>query len=150
MKKFSYQLQQVLNVRLLQRDQADAELVIAKNKLLQEKEKALAIRDQIEQSLNSSSNLEKQRSSSYFMKVQNYLAHLRQELKSQLGHIKAAEIEVKKCHDALFEARKKVNQLEKHKDKQFAQWKEEINREETKFTDEVASILNQRKNLQDQ
>ena len=137
MKKFSFDLEKILEFRDFEKKQAEAELA-----------KALSVETEIQNSLNAIA--------SQFASLKNYmkgsldfsdmvsmsqntslLNFQKEELLKQLSQ---AKIVSEQKRDVLRECMKKTNALEKMKELQLASYKEELKKEENKRLEEISQV----------
>lgn len=143
MKKFSFELQEVLDFRKFEQEQAEIELG-----------KSLAVENEINQNLqtiaaqyiNANSQIKGHVEFEDMMAHSQYTKLLdfqKEELLDQLTKQKVISDEKR---DILRECMKKTNALEKLKEKQLQDYKEAVSKEENSFIDELGSQGYFRKN----
>jgi flagellar FliJ protein len=138
MKKFSFELEKVLEYRNFEKQQAEGELA-----------KALAVETEIENNLKTiaqqyaavkaqmkgSLNFQDVMAQSQF---NNLLEYQKEELLKQLTQ---AKIVTDEKREVLRECMKNTTALEKLKEKQLADWKQAVDYEESELLDEVKNQL---------
>ena len=138
MKKFSFELQQILDLRNFEKQQAEGELA-----------NALAVENQINDNLKTiaqqyaavkalmkgSLNFQDVVAQSQYNKL---LEYQKEELLKQLTQ---AKIITEQKRAVLRECMKKTTALEKLKEKQLAEWKQAADYEEAELLDEVKNKL---------
>ena len=138
MKKFSFELEQVLEFRNYEKQQAEGELA-----------KAIAVETQINENLkkiaeNYAAVKAQMKGSLNFQDVMaqsqynNLLEHQKEELLKQLAQ---AKLVTEQKREVLRECMKKTTALEKLKEKQLADWKAAADFEEAELLDEVKKKL---------
>ena len=138
MKKFSFELQKVLEFREFEKQQAEGELA-----------KALAVETEINDNLkkiaqNYAAVKAQMKSSLNFQDMMaqsqynNLLEYQKEELLKQLAEAKLVS---EQKREVLRECMKKTTALEKLKEKQLADWKQAADYEEAELLDEVKNKL---------
>ena len=138
MKKFTFELQKVLEFRDFEKQQAEGELA-----------KALAVETEINDNLkkvaqNYAAVKAQMKGSLNFQDVMaqsqynNLLEHQKEELLKQLAQ---AKLVTEQKREVLRECMKKTTALEKLKEKQLAEWKAAVDYEEAELLDEVKNKL---------
>ena len=138
MKKFSFELEKVLEFRNFEKQQAEGELA-----------KALAVETEINENLkkiaqNYAAVKAQMKGSQDFQDVMaqsqynNLLEYQKEELLKQLTQ---AKIVSEQKREVLRECMKKTTALEKLKEKQLADWKQAADYEEAELLDEVKNKL---------
>ena len=138
MKKFTFELEKVLEVRNFEKQQAEGELA-----------KALAVETEINENLktiaqNYAAVKAQMKGSQDFQDVMaqsqynNLLEYQKEELLKQLTQ---AKIVSEQKREVLRECMKKTTALEKLKEKQLAEWKQAADYEEAELLDEVKNKL---------
>ncbi len=138
MKKFTFELEKVLDFRNFEKQQAEGELA-----------KALAVETEINENLkkiaqNYAAVKAQMKGSQDFQDVMaqsqynNLLEYQKEELLKQLTQ---AKIVTEQKRDVLRECMKKTTALEKLKEKQLADWKQAADYEEAELLDEVKNKL---------
>ena len=121
-KKFTYRLEPLLNLRAFRTDQAKEELA----KILRlrfRKEQIIAEKAEYKQNLIST----------------KYTSGKVSDIQARIAHKSFVEKEIEKLRQNKYiEAKKDEMILEKLKEKKFEEYKEEIQKEESNFIDEVA------------
>lgn len=138
MKKFSFELQKVLEFRNFERQQAEGELA-----------KALAVENEINENLKKIAQQyaavkARMKGSTDFRDVisqsqyNNLLDYQKEELLRQLTE---AKIETEKKRDILRECMKKTTALEKLRDRQLEDWKAAAEYEEAELMDDLKTTI---------
>ena len=138
MKKFTFELEKVLEFRNFEKQQAEGELA-----------KALAVETEINENLkkiaqNYAAVKAQMKGSQDFQDVMaqsqynNLLEYQKEELLKQLTQ---AKIVSEQKREVLRECMKKTTALEKLKEKQLADWKQAADYEESELLDEVKNKL---------
>lgn len=138
MKKFSFELEKVLEYREFEKQQAEGELA-----------KALAVETEINENLkkiaqNYATVKAQMKGSLDFQDVMaqsqynNLLEYQKEELLKQLAEAKLVS---EQKREVLRECMKKTTALEKLKEKQLAEWKQAADYEEAELLDEVKNKL---------
>ena len=138
MKKFTFELQKVLEFRDFEKQQAEGELA-----------KALAVETEINDNLkkiaqNYAAVKAHMKGSLNFQDVMaqsqynNLLKYQKEELLKQLAQ---AKLVTEQKREVLRECMKKTTALEKLKEKQLAEWKAAVDYEEAELLDEVKNKL---------
>ena len=139
MKKFTFELQKVLEFRDFEKQQAEGELA-----------KALAVETEINDNLKLiaqqyAATKAQMKGSLDFQDVMaqsqynNLLEYQKEELLKQLTQ---AKIVTEQKREVLRECMKKTTALEKLKEKQLAEWKAAVDYEEAELLDEVKNKIN--------
>lgn len=141
MKKFSFELQKVLEFRDFEKKQAEGELAKAlaveteiNNNLAQIAQQYAALKQQMKGNLN----IEDVMSQSQY---NNLLDYQKEELLKQLAEAKLVSEQKRKV---LAECMKKTTALEKLREKQLEDWKVAADYEEAEFIDELGTTRNNR------
>ena len=143
MKKFTFELEKVLEFRNFEKQQAEGELA-----------KALAVETEINDNLkliaqNYAAVKASMKGSQDFQDVvaqsqyNNLLEYQKEELLKQLTQ---ATLVTEQKREVLRECMKKTTALEKLKEKQLADWKQAADYEEAELLDEVKNKINSNKN----
>ena len=141
MKKFSFELEKVLEYRNFEKQQAEGELA-----------KALAVETQINENLqqiaqNYAAVKAQMKGNLNFQDVMaqsqynNLLDYQKEELLKQLAQAKLVS---EQKREVLRECMKKTTALEKLKEKQLAEWKQAADYEEAELLDEVKNKIGQK------
>ncbi len=139
MKKFSFELEKVLEYRNFEKQQAEGELA-----------KAIAVETEINENLkkiaqNYAAVKAQMKGSLSFQDMMagsqynNLLEFQKEELLKQLAE---AKVVTEQKRDVLRECMKKTTALEKLKEKQLADWKQAADYEEAELLDEVKNKIN--------
>lgn len=137
MKKFNFELEEVLEVRNFEQKQAEAEVAKCLNVENQINENLQKIAQQyvaVKTLMKGSKNFDDIRSQSQF---NNLVAFQKENLLKELAQ---AQIETQKKREILKECMKKTQALEKMKEIKFNEYKEEIKKTENKRIEEISSI----------
>ena len=137
MKKFNFELEEVLEVRNFEQKQAEAEVAKCLNVENQINENLKKIAEQyvaVKRLMKGSKNFDDIRSQSQF---NNLVAFQKENLLKELAQ---AQIETQKKREILKECMKKTQALEKMKEIKFNEYKEEIKKTENKRIEEISSI----------
>ena len=137
MKKFNFELEEVLEVRNFEQKQAEAEVAKCLNVENQINENLQKIAQQyvaVKTLMKGSKNFDDIRSQSQF---NNLIAFQKENLLKELAQ---AQIETQKKREILKECMKKTQALEKMKEIKFNEYKEEIKKTENKRIEEISSI----------
>ena len=137
MKKFNFELEEVLEVRNFEQKQAEAEVAKCLNVENQINENLKKIAQQyvaVKTLMKGSKNFDDIRSQSQF---NNLVAFQKENLLKELAQ---AQIETQKKREILKECMKKTQALEKMKEIKFNEYKEEIKKTEKKRIEEISSI----------
>ena len=137
MKKFNFELEEVLEVRNFDQKQAEAEVAKCLNVENQINENLKKIAQQyvaVKTLMKGSKNFDDIRSQSQF---NNLVAFQKENLLKELAQ---AQIETQKKREILKECMKKTQALEKMKEIKFNEYKEEIKKTENKRIEEISSI----------
>ena len=143
MKKFSFELQKVLEYRDFEKQQAEGELA-----------KALAVETEINENLekvaqNYAAVKAQMKGSLDFQDViaqsqyNNLLEYQKEELLKQLAQAKLVS---EQKREVLRECMKKTTALEKLREKQLSEWKQAADYEEAELLDEVKNKMNSSQN----
>lgn len=138
MKKFTFELQKVLEYRNFEKQQAEGELAKAlaveteiNDNLKKVAENYAAVKTQMKGSLNFQDVMAQSQ-------YNNLLEHQKEELLKQLAQ---AKLVTEQKREVLRECMKKTTALEKLKEKQLADWKQAADYEEAELLDEVKNKL---------
>ena len=137
MKKFNFELEEVLEVRNFEQKQAEVEVAKCLNVENQINENLKKIAQQyvaVKTLMKGSKNFDDIRSQSQF---NNLIAFQKENLLKELAQ---AQIETQKKREILKECMRKTQALEKMKEIKFNEYKEEIKKTETKRIEEISSI----------
>lgn len=137
MKKFNFELEEVLEVRNFEQKQAEAEVAKCLNVENQINENLKKIAQQyvaVKTLMKGSKNFDDIRSQSQF---NNLVAFQKENLLKELAQ---AQIETQKKREILKECMKKTQALEKMKEIKFNEYKEEIKKTKNKRIEEISSI----------
>lgn len=137
MKKFKYDLQQVLEIRTFEQQQAEGELakcIAVENEINNNLEiiasQYVALKNHAKGSLDFSDMMSQSQ-------YANLLAFQKEELLNQLAQ---AKIETEEKRKILTECMKKTSALEKMKELQYEDFKLEVKRKENRRIEELSSI----------
>ena len=138
MKKFSFELQKVLEFRNFEKQQAEGELAKAIAVETEINENLQTIAQQflaLKQSMKGSLNFSDMVSSSQYTNLLNYQ---KEELLNQLAQ---AQIVTEQKREVLRECMKKTTALEKMRDKQLEDWKAAADYEEAEAMDDIKTTI---------
>lgn len=138
MKKFQFRLDAVMKVYKIQQDHAQAVLHERLAEDNRAKEKLLLC----QQALDSSTELADQKhrqsqSVADILQHRLYLHRLTEEYKQQKGICRQTQKEVDRARAALVEANRRTQTIENLKSKQFAQYRQDMLRNEQNMMDEI-------------
>ena len=142
MKKFTFELEKVLEYRNFEKQQAEGELskALAVETEINNNLQQIAIQyNNLKQSMKGSLDFQDMMSQHQFNKL---LEYQKEELLKQLTEAKLVTEEKRKI---LTECMKKTTALEKLKEQQFAEYKEAVDYEEAELMDEMATSKGNRK-----
>ena len=138
MKKFTFELEKVLEYRNFEKQQAEGELAKAiaveteiNDNLKKIAQNYAAVKAQMKGSLNFEDVMAQSQ-------YNNLLEYQKEELLKQLAQ---AKLVTEQKRDVLRECMKKTTALEKLKEKQLAEWKQAADYEEAELLDEVKNKL---------
>ena len=138
MKKFTFELEKVLEFRNFEKQQAEGELAKAiaveteiNNNLKKIAENYAAVKEQMKGSLNFQDVMAQSQ-------YNNLLEYQKEELLKQLAQ---AKLVTEQKREAFRECMKKTTALEKLKEQQLAEWKQAADYEEAELLDEVKNKL---------
>ena len=139
MKKFTFELEKVLEFRNFEKQQAEGELAKAiaveteiNNNLKKIAENYAAVKEQMKGSLNFQDVMAQSQ-------YNNLLEYQKEELLKQLAQ---AKLVTEQKREVLRVCMKKTTALEKLKEKQLADWKAAADYEEAELLDEVKNKMN--------
>ena len=138
MKKFTFELQKVLEFRDFEKQQAEGELA-----------KALAVETEINENLKQiaqnyaavKAEMKGSLSVQDFMAQSQYNNLLEYQKEELLKQLTQAKLVTEQKREVLRECMKKTTALEKLKEKQLAEWKQAADYEEAELLDEVKNQL---------
>jgi len=136
MKKFTFELQSVLDFRNFQKQQAEAEL-----------QKALAVENEIKQQLetlalqyaNLKEYLKEKHSFEEIFSANRHIKLLDYQKEELLKQLAEAKLVTEQKREVLRECMKKTTALEKLQEQQLEQYELEVTKEEAKMLDELAT-----------
>ena len=136
MKKFSFDLQKVLDYRKFEQEQAETELA-----------KALAVENEINQNLKTiaQQHVASNAQIKGHVEFDDMMAHsqhanlLEYQKEQLLNQLAQAQIVIEEKRKVLTECKKKTLALEKLKEKELNDYKKALSREENNFLDELGS-----------
>lgn len=143
MKKFSFSLEKVLNMRTFEKKQAENELAEA---LQKEREIKNQIEELAQKRVESIKIAEDSRDFMLNVKNVQYLNFLEQKTQILLEELTSAQLITEEKRKILLEKIKNEKVLEKLKEKRKEQWKIEVKKEESKELDDISTSLFGRKN----
>ncbi|MCR5665744.1 MAG: flagellar export protein FliJ [Eubacterium sp.] len=140
MAKFTYKLQNILDIKYKLENQAKSEFSMANATLLREEEKLKALNTRKKLYEMQGKNLVKDKIDVRAIKEnRNAIAAMSYAIEQQ-------KVQIKRAQDMVEQARSKLNDVmmerkthEKLKEKEFEEFKQEINYEESKSIDELVS-----------
>ena len=138
MKKFSFELEEVLQFRNFEKQQAEGELAKAlavENELNENLKKIAQNYAAVKAQMNGNLNFQDMMNQSRY---NNLLEYQKEELLKQLAQ---AKLVTEQKRAVLRECMKKTTALEKLKEKQLAEWKQAADYEEAELLDEVKNKL---------
>jgi len=138
MKKFSFELEKVLEFRNFEKQQAEGELA-----------KALAVENEINENLKIiaqqytalKTNMKGSRDFQDIISQSQYNNLLDFQKEELLKQLTEAKIETEKKRDVLRECMKKTTALEKLRDRQLEDWKAAENYEEAELMDDIKTKI---------
>lgn len=136
MKKFSFSMQKILDLREFEKKQAEGELAKALSevtKIQSELENIAKRRVAVSKMNDASADF------SFRAQSQSYFIMLSQKQEKYLEELAAAQFVAEQKRDAVRQAMQKVKVLEKLRDSKFREWKKELAAEEEKNTDDVVT-----------
>jgi len=134
MKKFSYRLQRVLEVREKTEEDRKRDLTDRRAELQQ----VVDLREQLDKK-RTSSFLETE-SDVMFLLHGSYLARLLQEIEAVLSRIKECEDRVREAEVLFLEARHEAEVLRKLREKKLTQYNKNLELHESQVLDEIATL----------
>ena len=136
MKKFSYSLQKILDLRNFELDQAQMELgkVNAQIANVNNQLKAVAA-----QKFNATKTADSSNDLSLHVQTQDFFIYLDQRKDALLAELVQLEMIAEQKRDVVREAMKKVKVLEKLKEKKYEAWKNEYQHQEELAVDDVVT-----------
>ena len=138
MKKFSFELEEVLQFRNFEKQQAEGELAKAlavENELNENLKKIAQNYAAVKAQMNGNLNFQDMMNQSRY---NNLLEYQKEELLKQLTQ---AKLVTEQKREVLRECMKKTTALEKLKEQQLAEWKQAADYEEAELLDEVKNKL---------
>ena len=144
MKKFSFSLQKILDLRNFELDQAQMELgkVNAQIANVNNQLKTVAIHK-----FNATRDADAANDFSLHVQTQDFFIYLDQKKDALLGELAQLEIIAEQKREVVREAMKKVKILEKLKEKKYEAWKQEFQKQEELEVDDVVTSQNYKKIL---
>ena len=150
MKRFKFSLQSILDIRIGEEDMAKRDVAEKEQELYEAKvrvgEVQQALKDfqkELKEKRNSFSNIIELKHSV------TWRDSLKSDLLTRAQQMQEIEMDLRRAKEKLIEAVKKRKGLEILRDKQYEEWKKEMNRKEQIFLDELASNGHIRKNRND-
>lgn len=140
MKPFVFKLQTALNIKLKEEDRVKEEL----HQLTDRRREALEVMAVLEDELERLEDRLRQFQSASvdveeIQRCLNYLPVMRGKILNQKEHIRQIEVEIDETRQVLVEIMRKRKVLEKLRERHYAQYQLEYNREEQKAIDEMAT-----------
>ncbi|MBR6153300.1 MAG: flagellar export protein FliJ [Treponema sp.] len=144
MKKFSFSLQKILDLRNFELDQAQMELgkVNAQIANVNNQLKTVAIHK-----FNATRDADAANDFSLHVQTQDFFIYLDQKKDALLGELAQLEMIAEQKREVVREAMKKVKVLEKLKEKKYEAWKQEFQKQEELEVDDVVTSQNYKKIL---
>ena len=136
MKKFTFSMQKVLDLREFERKQAEAELgrALAEENRIQQTLEMIA-----QQRVNSIAAADSMRDLHELYNVNQYFALLDQQKEQLLEELARAKIVTEEKRDEMRKAMKKCKVLEQLKDSRHTAWKKEVLAEEENTIDDIVT-----------
>ncbi|MFC1725553.1 flagellar export protein FliJ [candidate division KSB1 bacterium] len=142
MRRFSFRMQRILNIKQSMEELRKNEFGLANRKLLEEKVKEEKINENIGSYQKMFADLTKKKISPiYLYSHSRYQSFLLAELDRKREDIKQSQNELEKQREKLNQAIKERKTLEKLKEKNFENYKFEFEKEDQKEIDESTSQL---------
>ena len=138
MKKFSFSMEKILDIRTFEKKQAESELSMA---MMKEREIQAQIDSLTEKRALCVIDAEKSTDFSVIVNSQKYLKFIEKKTEELSLELAQAQIVSEEKRGALQECIKKEKALEKLKEKKYEEWKKEIKKEEQKEMDEILNVL---------
>ncbi len=141
-KKFQFRLQRLLEIREHKEKLIKNELGKARSKKVKELNKKMRAVNNINKSLKSMKNEEKNKvlSISRIMQYQNYFKKLKVDMENQDKIISIIDEEINMINNKLVEARKNKKVLERLKERKMKKYVYEVGREEQNFFDDIGNV----------
>jgi flagellar FliJ protein len=138
-KAFEFRLEKLLELRRLREDVAQRELGEARKAVAEQNRVILAILNEEEAGKKALRELMKKTVNILQLRLQEgYLASLERRLRQEYGRLQELSKTEQEKRKALIEARKGVRVLERFRERQYREYRHELEAEERKFLDEVA------------
>ena len=137
MKKFKFELEQVLEIRTFEQQQAEGELakcIVVENEINENLAIIANQYDALKKSTKGSLDFSEMMGQSQYSKLLDYQ---KEQLLTQLAQ---AKIETEEKRKILTECMKKTSALEKMKELQYEDYKLELNQKENRRIEELSSI----------
>jgi len=140
MKKFKFRLERVLETKVSEERQKKRELGEKLNQLSYEESVLDQLLKQIEEHEKSQRHsIQVSSNAGYLLRQHRWQQELNKKKNEQIRTIARCENDVEKARVALMEATREKRVLEKLKEKQFEEYKKELNAEEQKVLDDIGS-----------
>ena len=136
MKKFSYSLQKILDLRNFELDQAQMELGKVNAQIANINTQLKAVATQKFQATKQADSLN---DFTLHVQTQDFFKYLDQRKDALLGELVQLEMIAEQKREVVREAMKKAKVLEKLKEKKYETWKNEFQKEEELATDDVVT-----------
>lgn len=136
MKKFSFDLQEILNIRQYEQEKAESELAKALGRENEINQNLQLLASQLTQARNNTKNSTDFNDIVALNQFQNLIDYQKEELLKQLA---SAKIITEQKKSVLAECMKKTNALEKLKEAQKEDFDKQVSDAEKKFIDELGS-----------
>ncbi|AZO94040.1 flagellar export protein FliJ [Halocella sp. SP3-1] len=141
MKGFQFNLNRVLDVRKLEEQ-------LSRNRLLGEKHKAAQIEGKLEELNHKQHKIynylrekDNEITVEEMLQTRNFIHRQRRQIKQVSGKLSEQMAEVDKCNTEFIEKKKKKEILEKLKEKEYQQYRQELFRKEQQLIDEINQQL---------
>ncbi len=139
MKRFSFSLQKILNLRIFEKEQAELELGKVNAKIA-------AVNQNLEKIAQNRLRVSHQMSDTkdfiFASNSQHYFILLDQQKEECLDQLAVLEIQAEEKREVVRLAMQKVKALEKMKEHKYQEWQEEYKAEEKQVLDHIATVKN--------
>jgi flagellar FliJ protein len=152
MKKFTFRLQKLLDIKTAQERKIQHELSveIGKQNVLKEKQQMLRAGVERQKELNHKLMSEKKSTIDSLKQYHRYSTYADVVIKNSQKEIDAMQPAIDEIRSRLSEAVKERRSIEKLKDRKFEQWKYQVKREEEKELDEInMKIFHRQKKIEE-
>jgi flagellar export protein FliJ len=141
-KSFTFRFEEVLEIRRLKEDIAERDLAVAQKAVRAQTDLLLHLRTEEEDGKGTLRSLKQKTLNLVQLRLQEgYLGSVERRIReasSRLRELGLVELDKRRI---LTEARKDVRVLEKYRDRRLRAWRQEQDREERRFLDEVAQNM---------